>query len=151
MPLKCRIITQERTVYEAEVDIVVVPGVAGEMGILPRHAPLLTTLDYGEVRVRRGQHEESFAVGGGVLQVAHNQVIILADSAERADDIDMARAEAARQRAQKTMAEGPPEDPAAYAALEAAIRHADLQIKVGRKGRGKAGLPQAPAEGDTGM
>jgi F-type H+-transporting ATPase subunit epsilon len=150
MPLKCQIITQERKVYDAEVDIVVVPGIVGEMGILPRHAPLLTTLDYGEVRVRKGQQEERFAVGGGVLQVAHNQVIILADSAERADEIDTARAEAARQRAQKTMTEGPPEDPAAYAALEAAIRRANLRLKVGSRGRGKARLPQAPTEGDTG-
>lgn len=135
MPLRCQIVTQERKVYDDEVEIVIAPGAEGEMGVLPKHAPLITTLGYGEVRVRKGGQEASVAVGGGVLQVSHDRVVILADSAERADEIDLARAEAARQRAQKIMAEGPPEDPAAYAALEAAIRRADLRLRVGRKHR----------------
>lgn len=136
MPLKCQIITQERKVYDEMVDIVIAPGIEGEMGILPKHAPLVTTLNYGEVRVRRSEQEEAFAVGGGVLQVANDQVLILADSAEHAAEIDLARAEEARRRAQKIMAEGPPDDPAAYAALEAAIRRANLRLKVGYKRRG---------------
>jgi F-type H+-transporting ATPase subunit epsilon len=130
MPLRCEIITQERRVYDEEVDIVIAPGVQGEMAILPQHVPLVSALDFGEVRVRRGGIEETFAVGGGVLQVAHDHVIVLADSAERADEIDIARAEAARQRAQKMMAEGAPSDPAQFAALEAAIRRANLRLKV---------------------
>ncbi len=139
MPLRCEIITQECRVYDEEVDIVIAPGVEGEMGILPRHAPLVTTLNYGEVRVRRGEVEASFAVGGGVLQVAHDHVIILADSAEHAEEIDIARAEAARERARKIMAEGPPPDPASEAALEAAIRRADLRLKVARQRRSRRG------------
>ncbi len=133
MPLKCDIITQERTVYSEEVDMVMVRGIEGEMTILPRHAPLITPLDYGEVRVRRTGVEESFAVGGGVLQVAHNRVIILADSAEHSDEIDVARAEEARRSAEKMMAEGAPVDAAALAALELAIRRANIRVKVGAR------------------
>lgn len=140
MPLKCQIITQERKLFDEDVDMVLAPGVEGEMGILPRHAPLITPLAFGEVRVRRGGQDEVFAVGGGVLQVSHNQVIILADSAEHGDEIDLARAEEARVRAQKIMQEGPPEDPAAYAALEAAIRRANLRLKIGQKRRGARGV-----------
>lgn len=137
MPLKCEIFTQERQVYSEEVDIVMVRGVDGEMAILPRHAPLITALDFGEVRVRRAKVEEAFAVGGGVLQVANNRVIILADSAEQAEEIDVARAEEARQRAEKMMAQGSPEDPAAMAALEAAIRRANLRLKVSARRRSR--------------
>jgi len=133
MPLKCDIITQERAVFSEEVDMVMARGVDGEMAILPQHAPLITALDYGEVRVRRSGIDESFAVGGGVLQVAHDRVIILADSAENSDEIDMARAEEARRRAAKMMKEGVPEDPAALAALEAAIRRADIRLRVGTR------------------
>lgn len=148
MPLKCEIITQERLVYNEDVDIVMVRGVEGEMAILPRHAPLVTALDYGEVRVRRTGLEETFAVGGGVLQVANNRILILAESAEHAEEIDVARAEEARQRAEKMMAEGAPEDPAALAALEAAIRRADLRLKVGmrRRARRAAGAPTPETE-----
>jgi F-type H+-transporting ATPase subunit epsilon len=139
MPLKVEIITQERQVFSDEVDMVMARGVDGEMGILPQHAPLVTALDFGEVRVRRGNVEESFAVGGGVMQVAHNRVIILADSAEQAAEIDLARAEEARRRAEKMVAEGAPADPAALAALEAAIRRANLRVKVGTKRKPRRG------------
>lgn len=133
MPLRCQIITQERLLFDEEVDIVIAPGIEGEMGILPQHAPLVAALDIGELRVRRGSFEESFAIGGGVLQVAHDRVIVLADSAEQAEEIDIARAEAARRRAEQMMAEGAPRDPATLAALEAAIRRANLRLKVARK------------------
>jgi F-type H+-transporting ATPase subunit epsilon len=136
MPLRCQIITQERQLYDEEVDIVIAPGLEGEMGILPQHTPLLAALDFGELRVRRGGVEESFAIGGGVLQVAHDRVIVLAESAEQAEEIDVARAEAARQRAQQMMAAGAAQDPASMAALEAAIRRASLRLKVAkRRGR----------------
>jgi F-type H+-transporting ATPase subunit epsilon len=148
MQLKCEIITQERLVFAEDVDIVMVRGIEGEMAILPRHAPLITPLDFGEVRVRRAGLEEAFAVGGGVLQVANNRVRILAESAEQANDIDIARAEEARRRAKKIMAEGVPEDPAAMAALEAAIRRADLRMKVAsrRRARRSGGLPRSGQE-----
>lgn len=144
MPLRCQIITQERVVYDAEVDTVIAPGIEGEMGILPQHVPLITVLDYGEIRVRRGGEEEFFAVGGGVLQVSNDRVVVLADSAEQAEEIDMSRAEEARRRAQQLMAEGPPQDPEAYAALEAAIRRAKLRIKVANRRSPRRGTGPSP-------
>ncbi len=144
MPLRVQIITQERELCDQEADMVLARGVDGEMGILPRHAPLVTALDYGEVVVRRGALEEIFAVGGGVLRVAHDHVIILADSAEHAEEIDSARAEEARRRAEAMMAQGVPIDPAQAAALEAAIKRADLRLTVARKRtlrRGGGGVP----------
>src|SRR5438270_11994161 len=106
MPLRVRIVTAEREVYAEEtVDMVVAPGAEGVVGILPRHAPLLTTLLPGIVRVKKDGAEEAIAVGGGFLQVARDQVLILADTAERADEIDEARAEEGRRRARETLAE----------------------------------------------
>ena len=136
MTIKVQIITQEREVYNDEVDIVVAPGVEGEMGILPNHAPLISTLNYGELRLRKDGVEEHFAIGGGVLEVRPDKVIVLADSAETADDIDIARAEEARQRAADYMREGPPTDPAAYAQLEAALRRSDVRLRVAKRRRG---------------
>src|SRR5438045_8027244 len=92
MPLRVRIVTAERESFaEDDVDMVVAPGSEGVVGILPRHAPLLTTLQPGLVRVKRGGSEEALSVGGGFLQVARNRVLILADTAERADEIDETR------------------------------------------------------------
>src|SRR5882672_5818351 len=103
MPLRVQIVTAEREVYaEDAVDMVVAPGA---VGVLPRHAPLLTTLLPGMVRIKKGGTEEAMAVGGGFLQVARDQVLILADTAERADEIDEARAEEGRRRARETIAE----------------------------------------------
>src|SRR5215468_10415397 len=106
MPLKVQIVTAEREVYaEDAADMVVAPGAEGVVGILPKHAPLLTTLQPGVVRVKKGGSEEAMSVGGGFLQVARDQVLILADTAERADEIDEARAEEARRRARETLAD----------------------------------------------
>jgi F-type H+-transporting ATPase subunit epsilon len=135
MPIQVEIITQERRVYSDEVDIVVAPGVEGEMGVLPNHAPLITALAVGELRVRKGETEEHFAIGGGVLDVRPDKVIVLADSAESASEIDIARAEAARERAEKVMREGPPRDPSAYAQLEAALRRSRVRLRVARRRR----------------
>lgn len=139
MPIHCEIITQERKIFDADVDIVIAPSVQGEMGILPNHSPLVAALDFGELRVRRASGEDAFAIGGGVLQVAHNRVLVLADSAEQAEHIDIARAEAARRRAERLMAEGAPQDPAAYAQLEAALQRAKVRVRVGRKASGRRG------------
>src|SRR3981081_2357357 len=106
MPLRVQIVTAERAVSaENAGDMVVAPGAEGVVGILPRHAPLLTTLLPGIVRIKKGGSEESMAGGGGFLQVARDQVLILADSAERADEVDEARAEEGRRRARETIAE----------------------------------------------
>jgi F-type H+-transporting ATPase subunit epsilon len=106
MPLRVQIVTAEREVWsEDAVDMVVAPGSEGVVGILPRHAPLMTTLQPGIIRIKKGESEEALAVGGGFLQVARDRVLILADTAERADEIDRAQAEEARQRAQEAVSE----------------------------------------------
>ncbi len=99
MPIRCEIVSQDRTVFSGDVDIVVLPGEAGEMGVLPHHAPVLTTLKYGVVKVRRAGKEDIFAVAGGVAEVQPDIVTVLADAAENVEEIDVARAEAARRRA----------------------------------------------------
>src|SRR6266853_172569 len=105
MPLRVQIVTAEREVLaEDDVDMVVAPGAEGVVGILPRHAALLTTLLPGIVRIKKGGTEEAMSVGGGFLQVARDQVLILADTAERADEVDEARAEAGRRRAAEALA-----------------------------------------------
>lgn len=101
--LKLDIVTAERIVYSAEVDIIIAPGEEGQLGILPHHAPLMTILQSGELVVRRGNQEDTLAISGGFLEVRPDRVIILADSAERAEEIDIARAEAARKRAEERL------------------------------------------------
>lgn len=144
MPLRCEIITQERKLFDEAVDMVMAPGIEGVLGILPQHQPLITALSFGELRLKTDGEEHSFAIGGGVLQVANDHVIVLADSAEQADEIDETRAEEARRRAEKMMVEGPPPDPAEMAALEAAIKRAELRLKVARRkprrGSGPSGM-----------
>ncbi len=142
MPINCQIITQEKTVFDEPVDIVTAPSVLGEMGIMPNHAPIVAVLDFGELKVRQDGAEKAFAIGGGIIEVTEQKVIVLADSAEQSGAIDLQRAEEARQRAQKIMAEGPPEDPAEFAALEQSLRRANLRLKVARKRRAGSSLPQ---------
>ncbi len=103
--LRLDIVTAERVVYSEDVDVVIAPGVEGQLGILPHHAPLMTTLQAGELRVRRGGEEDSLAISGGFLEVRPDRVIILADAAERAEEIDVARAEAAKKRAEQRLAD----------------------------------------------
>jgi F-type H+-transporting ATPase subunit epsilon len=135
MPIQCDIITQERTVYSEQADYVSLPGTEGIMGVLPNHAPLLTALTFGEVMIRRGDDEEFFAIGGGFAEVRPDQVIILADSAEHADEIDFERAQKARERAEQAMADGVPGDAVAYAQIEAALRRAEIRVDVSRRHR----------------
>jgi F-type H+-transporting ATPase subunit epsilon len=131
--LHVTIVTAQQTVYDGEAEMVIAPGSEGQLGILPRHAPLLTTLDLGELRLRHRDGDESIFVAGGFLEVNRNVVTILADDAERATEIDEAAARAARERAQATLARpGLPADVEASAAaeLERAIgrlRVAELQ------------------------
>jgi F-type H+-transporting ATPase subunit epsilon len=103
------------------------------MGILPNHSSLLTALAFGEVMVRRDGDEQHFAIGGGFAEVEPERVIILADSAEHAEEIDIERAENARGRAEELMKEGVPEDAARYAQIEAALRRAQIRIDVSRR------------------
>lgn len=132
-PIRLDIVTAERVVYSEEVDIVVAPGVLGELGVLPHHAPLMTTLEPGELRVRKGGEEYSLVISGGFLEVRPDRIIILADAAERAEEIDIARAEAAKQRARQRLTHPAPEVDLAQA--EAALRRSLARLKVAEKRR----------------
>jgi F-type H+-transporting ATPase subunit epsilon len=138
MPLQCDIVTQEKTVFSGQVDAVNLPGSEGRMGILPNHTALLTTLGYGEVIVRTAGQEEYFAIGGGFAEVQPDKVVILADSAEHAEVIDIERAERARESAKKYMAEGVPEDPERYAQIRASLQRAQIRIDVAHRRRRRA-------------
>jgi F-type H+-transporting ATPase subunit epsilon len=122
------ITTAERTVFSEEVESVVVPGAEGQLGILPRHAPLLTLLQPGELRIRKDGDEIIMAITGGFMEVLSNRVIVLADAAERADEIDEARAEAGRQRALALLKEI--REPADLAAATAALRRSQIRLRV---------------------
>ena len=140
MPLRLDIVTVERLIYSGEVDMVIAPGIEGEMGILPHHAPLMTVLQPGELRARKGGEEYSLVVSGGFLEVRPDRVIVLADAAERAEEIDIARAEEAKRRAEQQLAERyTPEVDAARA--EASLRRALIRLKVaGRRRRRRPGV-----------
>lgn len=143
MSIQCDIVTQERLVFSGQVDMISLPGAEGRMGILPDHMPMLTTLDFGEVKVRLGDVEEFYAIGGGFAEIQPDHVIILADSAEHADEIDLDRAQKAREQAEQVMKEGVPEDPVRYAQIRAALRRADIRIDVSRRRRRRA-IPGMP-------
>ena len=97
--LRLDVVTVERSVFSDDVDMVIAPGALGELGILPRHAALMTTLQPGALRIKMGTDEVDLAISGGFLEVRDNRVLVLADSAERAEEIDVERARAAQQRA----------------------------------------------------
>ncbi len=134
MPVRLNIITQERVVYSGDVDVVVAPGADGVLGILPHHAPLMAALVPGELRVRCGGEEEVFAIGGGFMEVLPDRVTVLADSAERAEEIDIARAEAARKRAEARL-QGRTQEQVDFARAEASLRRAIVRLKVAEAGR----------------
>jgi F-type H+-transporting ATPase subunit epsilon len=136
MPIRCEIVSQDRMVWEGDADIVVIPGTAGEMGILPNHAPLLSTLKFGILKVRHRGEEEVFTVAGGVVEVQPDLITVLADSAENVAEIDVARAEEARKRAEVLLKEGVPVDTDSYLKLEAALKRSNLRLEAVRRFRG---------------
>ena len=127
------IVTPERMLYSDEVDMVTLPGVDGHMGVLRGHAPLLSTLDIGEIALHRGSDVQYIAIGGGVVEVRPDKVTILADSAEEAEEIDVDRAQAARDRAQQSLEEGVPATH--QPVMLAALRRSNLRLKVARRRR----------------
>ena len=135
MTIRCEIVSQDRTVFQGDVDIVVLPGAAGEMGILPHHAPVLAILKYGVIKIRKDGKEELFAVAGGVAEVQPDIVTILADAAENIEDIDIIRAKAAKKRAEEALAKLKPEEHDAYLRMEAALRRSNLRLDVARRYR----------------
>ena len=131
--LKLDIVTAERVVFSQEVDSVVAPGIEGELGILPHHAPLLTALKTGELRIKSNGDVTHMAIGGGFLEVMPDKVVVLADTAERAEEIDVARAAEAKRRAEQRLAETTTEIDLARA--EAALSRALLRLKVAERRR----------------
>jgi F-type H+-transporting ATPase subunit epsilon len=103
--IRLDIVTAERMVYSEDVDAVIAPGVEGQLGILPHHTPLMTALQSGELRVKKGGEEISLAISGGFLEVRPDRIVVLADAAERAEEIDIARAEEAKRRAEQRLVE----------------------------------------------
>ena len=138
MPMRLEILTAERILFEGEVDAVVVPGADGEIGVLPKHAALMTVLQPGGLRYRTGDSEERFVVTGGFVEVRGDRVSVLADAAEHIDEIDMARVEEAITRAQERIAEQK-EDVDLERALSS-LRRARVRLNVTRRRRG--GRPQ---------
>jgi len=141
--LSVQVVTAEREVLaEDDVDMVVAPGSEGEMGILPRHAALLTTLRPGVLRLTKGGDEQVLAVGGGFLQVANNRVLVLADVAERHDEIDEQRAEEARQRALRDIEEAARGGSVAQAeSARVSLRRSMARLQVSQRRR-----PRRPGE-----
>ncbi len=140
--LRVEIVTGERVVFTEEgVDMVVAPGADGTLGILPQHAPLITTLASGELRVKKGTEEQSILVFGGFMDVTGDRVIVLADTAERAEEIDVARAEQARQRAEASVANRQSTIELEHATD--ALRRANLRLRVGQR----RGARRAPSIG----
>jgi F-type H+-transporting ATPase subunit epsilon len=129
--LSVEVVTGERVVYERDdATMVVAPGAEGSLGILPRHAPLVSLLKEGELRIKHGGEEDSLAVHGGFLEVLNNKVVVLADTAERALEIDLERAEQARQRAEEALRNV--KDRTDLVAAEAALRRAAVRWRIAR-------------------
>ena len=141
MPFRCEIVTQDRKLYDGPADMVVAPGTEGLMGILPNHAPLLSTLDFGVLTVRYQGEEQLFTIAGGVIEVLPDGVTVLADSGEQVAEIDEQRAESARRRAEELLAKGPAPDTDEYLAIQAALRRSTLRLKVARRQRGHGPPP----------
>ena len=132
MSLLLEIVTPERQVFSEQVDSVVCPGIEGELGVLPHHAPLVSTLGLGELRIRKGGTEESFAIVGGFLQVLPDKVVVMAETADMASEIDLDRAEEARREAERALATGFHEA-ADLASARAALQQALLRIRVAER------------------
>ncbi len=131
-------VSQDHMVFSGEVNEILAPGIDGELGILPRHAPMITVLAPGEVWVKReGQDDLFFAVSGGWMEVLPNQVTILARTAERSDEIDVQRAEAARARAEELLAQGVTREE--RTGLEMQLRRSQIRLRVGRRQGGWRG------------
>jgi F-type H+-transporting ATPase subunit epsilon len=132
MPLQLEIVTPERLAFSDEVDSVQLPGSEGELGVLPHHAPLISTLGVGELRIRKGGSEESFAIVGGFLQVRPDKVVVMAETADMASEIDLEKAEEARREAERALESGYHEG-ADLSAARAALQQALLRIRVAER------------------
>ncbi len=132
MALTLEIVTPERLAYSDEVDSVVLPGTEGELGVLPHHAPLVSMLGVGELRIRKGGAEESFAIAGGFLQVLPDKIVVMAETADMASEIDLETAQEARREAERALETGYTEG-VDLSAARAALQQALLRIRVAER------------------
>jgi F-type H+-transporting ATPase subunit epsilon len=132
MPIHLEIVTPEKRAYSDDVDAVILPGSEGELGVLPRHAPLISQLGVGELRIRKGATVESFAIVGGFVQVRPDKVVVMAETADLAAEIDLEKAEEARRDAERALEAGFVE-PADLAQARAALQAALVRIRVAER------------------
>ena len=135
MTIRCEIVSQDRIVYQNDVDMVVLPGAAGQMGILPHHSPLLTVLNFGIITVKVNGVEENFTVAGGIAEVQPDQVTVLADAAENVKEIDEERALKAQQKAEERLKETITEDTDRYLKTMTALKKSNLRLQAVKKYR----------------
>jgi F-type H+-transporting ATPase subunit epsilon len=135
MPLQLEIVSPERRVFTDEVDMVVVPGRNGQLGILPHHTPLISSLGVGELRIKKGGTEQSLLISGGFVEVRPDKVIVMADLAEHSDEIDDAKAAEARKRAQAELEAA--KDPVDIARVRAALQTALMRERIATRRRSR--------------
>ena len=134
--LRLEILTIERQLFDERVSMVIAPGAGGVVGILPHHQPMLTILEHGELVIRVDGHSDRYvAIGGGIMQVLPDHVVVLADRAEHADEIDLALAEEAHRRALESMERGAGDLELGHAAE--ALRHSAVRLAVARRHHGR--------------
>ncbi len=144
--IRLEIITVEGTVFDDNVNMVIAPGSDGVLGILPRHTPLMTTLTYGELEIKKqGQPDQFFAIGGGFMEVRPYNVTVLADSAERADEINIERARVAREQA-KSRLESSEEAKRDFSEAEAALQRSLVRLKVAERRRNNKDRRPPPSD-----
>jgi F-type H+-transporting ATPase subunit epsilon len=132
MPLQLEIVTPERLAFSDTVDSVQLPGIEGELGVLPHHAPLVSILGVGELLIRKGGHEESFAIVGGFVQVRPDKVVVMAEDADMASEIDLEKAHEAKREAEKALESGYHEG-ADLSLARASLQQALLRIRVAER------------------
>ena len=135
MTIKCEIVSQDRVVFQGEADIVVLPGMDGQMGILPKHAPVLTALNYGIITVRLKGNEEHFTVAGGVAEVLPDKITVLADAAENVEEIDIEQAVKAKESAEERLKLITTSDADRYLRVSSALKRSNLRLQAVQKFR----------------
>ncbi|MBU1131323.1 F0F1 ATP synthase subunit epsilon [Patescibacteria group bacterium] len=148
MKIKFKIATPERVVYEDEIDQITLPTKVGEITILPNHLPLVSSLMPGEILIKKGNEEMPIAVSGGFVELHNNNLVILADTAERVEEIDIERAEAGRRKAQDTLEKKQDADEVDFTALAAKMEKEMARLKVAKKYKKLRPSPQIKIEKD---
>ena len=137
--IQFKIVTPEKTVFEEEIDQATLPVSDGEVTILPNHRSYIASLKAGEIMLKKGAEEINMAVSGGFIEFDKNNLVVLADTAERAEEIDIKRAEEARQKAEELKTQKI-EDAAEYSRISAAMEKEMVRLKVARKHRTRKGM-----------